>query len=369
MHARGARVSLDEGISTLIKRIYCAGEDPSAWDAVADEVLSRTGALAGLAAVVDLRHRQFDSLRFYGSQDSAFAQGMEEYSFTYADDPSLAWASLRPTARFCDSRDTLAPETYLSNEYVKWNRARFGSTHWVVGYTPPDNELSFSFSVHFPALQGPGSEQQLALFRLLFDHMACAVQLGRRPFKVQSERSLILLDAGGWVRSLSLGAQSLLRKPGAISIQGSRLVAACAAEQPILDRAISAASDVVTAGTKAQAIQLHPEQGRVWIMVIRPLLSSYGPFGQIRCELLLEIHEGLPRIGSIDLMQSLYDLTAREMQVIRLLADGHSLESLAHLMEISEHTARAHLRAIFTKTATTRQSELMHLCAGLSQAS
>lgn len=360
-------MSLDERISRLIQRIYCAGGDATAWDSVAEEVLGLTGGCAGLTTVVDLKNREFSSYRFYGPDDSACARGMEEYAEVHVDDPSLIWASQNPTARFCDSSKSVIVGEYLQDPFIKWNRSRFGSTHWYVGYTEPEDELSFSFSVHFPAEQGPGSPGALALFRLLFDHMECAVRLGRRPFNAASERSLILLDAGGWVRSLSTGAEALLRKAGALSIEGARLVASCPAEQSLLDKAIRAALNTVTAGTRPQAIRLHPAQGSPWIIVIRPLLSSYGPFGQIRCELLLEIHDGLPRIGSLDLLQSLYDLTAREMQVIRLLADGHCLESLAKCMEISPNTARTHLRAIFTKTVTTRQSELMHLCIGLSQ--
>lgn len=360
-------MSLDEGISRLIQRIYCAGGDTSAWDRVADDVLRLTGGCAGLTTVVDLKNREFSSYRFYGPDDSACARGMEEYAETYVDDPTLIWASQHPDARFCDSSKSTANGDYLQDPFIKWNRSRFGSTHWYVGYTQPEDELSFSFSVHFPAEQGSGTRDQLALFRLLFDHMESAVRLGRRPFNVESERALILLDAGGWVRQVSTGAQLLLRKSGAVAVEGTRLIATCPAEQALLDTAIAAAMNIVSTGTRPRAIQLHPPCGRAWIIVIRPLLSSYGPFGQIRCDLLLEIHEGLPRIGSIELLQALYDLSSREMQLVRLLADGHSLESAAQVMSITGNTARTHLRAIFVKTATTRQSELIHLCAGLSQ--
>ena len=40
-------------------------------------------------------------------------------------------------------------------------------------------------------------------------------------------------------------------------------------------------------------------------------------------------------------MQSLFDLTARELQVVRLLADGHSIELLAEWMaDQPEHGPR-----------------------------
>ena len=359
-------MTLDEDVSDLIKRTYCAGEDPGAWDEIALEVLRLCGGSIGLTTVVDLKNREFNSYRFYGPETSSVALGVDEYAENYVADPSLIWASEHPSARFCDSDATLPPDEYLKNDFVQWNLARFGSTHWHVGYSMPEDDLSFSFSIHFPADQGPGDPEAVRLFKMMFDHMECAVRLGRRPFNFESQRSLILLDSSGEVRHLSVGAERALQPSGALWVDNRRLVTGSPREQARLDRAIGTALNTVRVGTRPQALELHPARGRRWIVVIRPLLSSYGPFGQVRCELMIEVHDGLPRIGSVRLLQSLFDLTGRELQVVRLLADGHSIDSLAACMEISPNTARTHMRAIFSKTQTSRQSELMHLCAGLS---
>jgi DNA-binding CsgD family transcriptional regulator len=184
---------------------------------------------------------------------------------------------------------------------------------------------------------------------------------------VESNRSLFLLDSAGSVSRLSKGAERYLASGGALRIEQRRLVTASPAEQARLDRAIATTLNTVRIGTRPQALELHPVHGRRSIVVIRPMLSSYGPFGQVRCELMVEVHDGLPRIESVDVLQSLFGLTGRELQVVRLLADGHSIESLAACMDISPNTAKTHMRAIFAKTQTSRQSELMHLCAGLSE--
>ncbi len=190
-------MSLDEGVSNLIKRIYSARQDPAEWDEVAQALISRVGACAGFTTVVDLNHRKYDRYRFYGSHDTRFARGMDEFPQVYAEDPSLAWAAQNPTARFCDSSKTVMGRDYISDPFVQWIRAHFGSTHWYVGYTPPSDLLSYSFSVHFPAEQGAASQENLALFRMLFDHMECAISLSRRPFNPESQRALLLLDSGG----------------------------------------------------------------------------------------------------------------------------------------------------------------------------
>jgi DNA-binding CsgD family transcriptional regulator len=363
----GALMSLDERVSELIKRIYCAGEDRDEWDFVGTEVLQMVGAHAGLATVTDLTNRELGDCRFYGKETTSFAKGIEEYAVQYKDDPSLRWGAAHTHARFCNSADTLPAGDYLENPYVKWNLARFGSTHWVVGYTQPEQDLSFSFSVHFPAEQGPGEAESLRLFRMLFDHMECSVRLRRRPFNPVSARALVLMDATGRVQQVSTGAERLLDQTGALKIVDGRLQTAIGAEQRKLDLVLRDTARTIEAGVRSSAVRIaHPFGKREWIVTVRPLLRKLGPFGRPRCELLVEIHDAIPRIGSIQIMQSLFDLTDREMQLVRQLADGHSIESLAHEMKISRNTARTHLRAIFFKTSTTRQSELLQLCAGLS---
>lgn len=163
-------MSLDERVSDLIKRIYCAGPDVLEWDRIAEELLHQTGGTLALTTLVDLSSREYDATRFYGRYDTQAARGFEEYKeYNYRQDPSLAWASRNQRARFCDSSRTVEGQDYLQHDFTKWNCSRFGSTHWYVGYTPPEEQLSYSFSVHFPAEQDPGRPHQLRLFRMLFD--------------------------------------------------------------------------------------------------------------------------------------------------------------------------------------------------------
>jgi DNA-binding CsgD family transcriptional regulator len=58
-------------------------------------------------------------------------------------------------------------------------------------------------------------------------------------------------------------------------------------------------------------------------------------------------------------------LTAREGEVADLLLGGHSLGSLAEALGISAHTARSHLKSLFQKTHTSRQTELLSFLARL----
>jgi DNA-binding CsgD family transcriptional regulator len=57
----------------------------------------------------------------------------------------------------------------------------------------------------------------------------------------------------------------------------------------------------------------------------------------------------------------LYGLTPAEGRLAALLASGKHIEGAAHLLGVSIHTVRTHLKHIFSKTETSSQSDLVRL--------
>lgn len=62
-----------------------------------------------------------------------------------------------------------------------------------------------------------------------------------------------------------------------------------------------------------------------------------------------------------DLLQRLYGLTPREVELAALLAKGGRLDDCATKMDISIPTARTYLRAMFAKTGAATQADLIRL--------
>ena len=60
----------------------------------------------------------------------------------------------------------------------------------------------------------------------------------------------------------------------------------------------------------------------------------------------------------------LYDLTPSEMRVLLAMSPGLSANKAAEVIGISETTVKTHLRHIYAKTGTSKQTELMRLFAG-----
>jgi len=71
-------------------------------------------------------------------------------------------------------------------------------------------------------------------------------------------------------------------------------------------------------------------------------------------------NESAPLLPHASLEQATEPLTAREMDVIEMLAEGLSNKAIAHRLSISEHTAKFHVNSILAKLrAGTRTEAVM----------
>ena len=63
-------------------------------------------------------------------------------------------------------------------------------------------------------------------------------------------------------------------------------------------------------------------------------------------------------------LQRLFKLTPAEARLAASVGEGSSLAEAANQLGIGRETARTHLKRIFSKTGTRRQSELVRLLVG-----
>ena len=65
------------------------------------------------------------------------------------------------------------------------------------------------------------------------------------------------------------------------------------------------------------------------------------------------------------LLSTVFGLTPAEAKLASMLARGLLLDQIAHNLSVSKDTARNQLHAVFAKTNTHRQSELVAVLAGI----
>jgi pSer/pThr/pTyr-binding forkhead associated (FHA) protein len=97
-------------------------------------------------------------------------------------------------------------------------------------------------------------------------------------------------------------------------------------------------------------------------VVVTPLSRASRPAGCAGAVVAVFISDPDQGIGSGQgLLSRLYGLTPAETRLTGELLQGYTLEEAAEELGISLQTGRTHLRHIFAKTGTRRQSELLRL--------
>ena len=71
------------------------------------------------------------------------------------------------------------------------------------------------------------------------------------------------------------------------------------------------------------------------------------------------------RPSAVTEMIKLYGLTPREMTVLLTIVENGGIPEVSEILGISEATVRSHIKAVFQKTGTNRQADLVKLVGGL----
>lgn len=104
-----------------------------------------------------------------------------------------------------------------------------------------------------------------------------------------------------------------------------------------------------------------------YAVLLMPFDGNMVRFAQERPAVLMIVADPDMRMSpDATILRDLFELTPREAELAALLANGHSVEEAAVALGVGSATARTHLSAVFRKTATRRQGELVGLVASLT---
>ena len=357
-------MSFDDGLSAFLGRLYEDVHDQDAWSSSIAEVLRRTDSSMFVVSSVDLRRKAYADVQFYGRQDSSVETGFREYIEEMAElDPTLNYAHENPEAGTYTSTQLITDGDYLDHPFIKWSRARFGSVYWRAFYASPVDDLSFAVSYHRPGDAGEPSSEQLRLQMLLFENLERAARLAARPPNFADDDSaLIAIDAGGRILSLSQRAEDILAVSDSLMMSDGLLIAQRADDNRLLRRAIRAALDPSSGERPGRGVRIKRHAGKSDMLVVvsrfPPCLNHLPmptPAALVR---LIELEMGSQHLREHSHM---FELTPQETNVASALLEGHSIDSLAAALVISRNTARNHVQALFRKTETNRQSDLIRV--------
>ena len=244
---------------------------------------------------------------------------------------------------------------------------------WFAGIKVESEDDLWALSIQRSIAQGPFSPEDLVSFADLSRSLSAAAALARTLGFSRIEAALsafeisgsaaALLDRRGEVMRLNEAAERVLSPD--LQVVQRRIHSFDRDATASLDRAIQMLLWRIDGPSLLPPVVLPRREGRPVLAYPSRLPSTAaGAFAPCQIAIVLVDLEARVGPGAADLMEA-FKLTSSEARMAAALATGTSLTECAAMFHIAEDTARKRLKAIFAKTQTNRQGELVALLARL----
>lgn len=364
-----------ESLQGLTEAIYDAAADPGVWPQVMRQMRQVFRTNAETFYFLDFETRRVRSVHLSGVSDDWYRDFAQCY-FT-PDNPWCIHSKrlhrpgvVRTNERLM--RLTGDPQILRRSVYYnEWMRpqgfehslgntllADHGTIANVTLLRPPDLP---TFQPHEVAAFERISRELERAMRLAarFEALAGMQAAGLHLLERLPEAAL-LLDAQGRVLHANAAARALLLHRDGLTLRSGRLIAALASEQPRLDRALRLQDDAATCTGGRDLVLRRGTGRRCFALSVTPLSggrTQYFAAGPARLLTITPLPDA--RAVAADALHDLYGFTPAEARLARALADGSGLREGAARCGITHETARSYLKALFRKTGTHRQAQLV----------
>lgn len=173
--------------------------------------------------------------------------------------------------------------------------------------------------------------------------------------------AVVVVNQGATVRYANKLAEHMLGlKDGLLILQGRLTAAGSNDNGQLRGRIAEIAAGSAEAGAPPwAAMRIERDDGMAWFIRIAPLDPPAQPATGGNLVIVLISDPSLPVKPSISMLRQLHGLTYAEADILGRLTMGMRLQEIADELGVSVETVRTHLKAIFTKTGTSRQAELV----------
>jgi len=305
------------------------------------------------------------------------SEGMEEPTDAYfrgrwhLHDERIRGAALMAKAGVCDDLDLFGFDQIKRNPYYQEFLAPVG-LRWFAGVNVNCGSEQWCLSIQRSSSQDPFSPSEKSSLRQLSTIVSSATSLAQalgfasssaalNAFEVSGTAAL-LFDRSGHIRKLNQPAEDLLT--GDVSISHQRLVCVDGRASKAFDAALNRA--VLNQLEVPIAPVLLPRRGRRPLFVQFVRLSSLADNAFVGGQVIAIVTDTDARRSPPEtILSETFQLTPSEARLASKLASGDDLDSIAAGFGLSKETLRNQLKAIFAKTGTRRQGELIAMLAGL----
>lgn len=374
-----------QALLDAVGRIYEAALEDDGWETAVSAVCDAMGAPFGNLSVIDTGAAHLNFYRGVNYDPDRIAS----YESHYLAINPFRRVLCAVSERVVDGFELVSEPEYTRSEfYNDWAKPQ--QLHYQCGYVfNHRGEQVVLLNIARPRHYGSFGEDDLDVLRAVAPHLKRALGLRGRVWGLSQERNalagamealafgVVLIDEDERPCHANAAARAALAAGEGLVERGRRLGASVPAESEDLRRLIH---EAVQAGLGAGggggggSVRLtRPSQVHPLLVQVYPLRGAEGdgmpaPTAMARAVLVISDPGGIAAPAA-EVLRLAFGLTSAESRLVALLAKGFELREAAENLQISKETARNQLKAVFAKTDTHRQAELMRLVASLSVAS
>lgn len=370
---RGTDAILFAQLDTLLGLIYEGPLEPVPWASALTMIRSLLDANWVTLTLRPASPSQLGLIVVSGAEGTVMAPDTFLSYYAFALDP---FTNL-PNDKVVSVDEIMGEQKWVSSEFYQ----QFVEPHDIRYMVGADIRTSDGTECRFRVCRSPRAPQfsigDKALCQSLLLHFKRSVRLHSHLDLIKSERELyattvnsmlvgtIILDQAGRIIKTNRVADEIFADKDGIELTRGALQANYSNENRELQRLIKTAlhPEGRTAQRVPDAISLTRPSGRAKLGVLVRVIpaSEWSERAQGPAVVVFLRDPERKSQASDELMRRLFDLTPSEASLALLLANGLTLDEAAEELDIRKNTARAHLRAIFSKTGVTRQTALVHV--------
>jgi DNA-binding CsgD family transcriptional regulator len=358
----------------LIGLVYDATENQVLWS----EFLQRYAGAFG----ADLAFYQLHRL---GSRAFEMISGLE-FSLTLQERDSARVARLNGGSEYgghhflCGSvalDEQMFPRTdRVKSEFYNDCRAPMGNAHDAAEIIDGDGSDALTLAAMRGRQRPPFGETERQGLRLLLPHVTRAKGVAARLQMFDASTSVLdaldiaiaFMTSGAELIHCSEAAEAIISSGDGLTIINGKL----RATEPRLDARLREAFRATSCAGRAidspATVTIDRQSAkRPYQLLLSPLRHGLASFNGMRQPevVVLILDPDNVRPAALDVLQRAFGLTRREAALASVLSTGKPIDEAADEIGMAYETARSHLRRIFDKTQTSRQTELITVLARL----
>jgi DNA-binding CsgD family transcriptional regulator len=357
--------------------IYDAALDPGLWP----EVLGRiTLFVGGVTTALMSQDVVAQSARFYFSWGDDPDHRRLYFEKYVKLNPLLGALMLLKLGDVRAASSVLPMEKFRTTRFYKEWAGPAGYGDVTAALTDRTGSVATHLSTWFADEKSPIGKDSLRRAALLVPHVRRAVSIGNviDMHRVEADglaeavdamaAAVFLVREDGHVVRANSGGRDLAEDGGLLRIEGGRLSTAGSTGRRELHMAVAGAAlgDLII-GRRGIAIPLIDREEERYVAHVLPLTSGLRRKAGISTGAVAAIFVHSATMNTelpIEAVSRQFDLSAAELRVLVAVLDFGSPAEVAAILGLSEATIRTHLRRLYQKTGTSRQSDLVKLVAG-----